>query len=273
MPLRGSAPFLMTALLFANGCASVPAERISHYSKPGTSSQPAHYQASPSSSWPPAAPVMASVQIGSPDVVPSMRPAAVPVISPEAAKPAVILPPPPQIKKSEIKTETAKPKEPEKEIERVKPTVRRESKSTPNKTNSKIDFLKRFDGINWGDAPKSNMNLIEEDKDALDPAISAYTVDHDDAPAFGLKPGMIIYYFNRNRFHKVEVIWEPDETEYQLLEKNILESFGEPVEAEVLGSRRWVDSDARLAIQFSDANAIRTPSPGHLMSLTIERTE
>jgi len=84
----------------------------------------------------------------------------------------------------------------------------------PRKENG-INYLSRFDNIDWGDAPKPDMIIIEERYDVLEAGVWAYTRGNDHAPEFGLPPGMIIYYFKNNRFFKIEVIWEPNKDDYR----------------------------------------------------------
>ncbi len=266
--------FLTGAFLLMSGCTT-PSLRIQRtqvvvsYKKVTTpASAPASVQVQTSRAWPPGAPLTEPIQIGSPNIVPPPRSVApAPLKAPEPAQPQAPMPPvlktpPPEVKKQEVKI-PAKEK-PKKEF--TKPKKEEIKKSS-------VHFLSRFDNIDWNDTPKPNMKMIGDENDTQEPSVSAYTIDNDFAPAFGLRPGMIIYYFKFNRFQKVEIIWEPNETEYSMLEDNVLSVFGKPVEEEVLGSRHWINADPFMAVRFSDANALKESSSGRLMSLMIEKLE
>ena len=135
----------------------------------------------------------------------------------------------------------------------------------------KLEFEHGFKKMKWGDRPSAKLKRIEQD--THDKELTAYSLEGKQLHVFGLQSGMIIYYFKNNRFFRLEILWQPNEPEYQILKSEIIEEWGDADEVTVLGSYRWEKPGQHLSVLLSNVNANRANSEEYLMSLVVEKSD
>ena len=138
-----------------------------------------------------------------------------------------------------------------------------------NLGQKKLEFEQGFKKIKWGDTPSNKLKRIEQD--THDKELTAYSFEGNQPRIFGLQSGMIIFYFKSNRFFRLEILWQPNEPEYQALKSKVIEEWGDADEVTVLGSYRWEKPEQHLSVLLSNVNAHRVNSEKYLMSLVVEK--